>query len=165
MKVPKTLQEAIQHFTDFDNCREFMIAVRWLDGKVRCPACGSEKIIYLANARVYKCNEKASQARSSRSRWEPCLRIPRLPLRSGFPQSGCSATDKNGVSSYEISPRSWRHSEKRMVHAASHSACDAERIVYETWRRRQQVEVDETFIGGKPENLHKRSQTSIESGS
>jgi hypothetical protein len=32
MKVPKTLQEAIQFFTDFDNCREFMIEVRWLDG-------------------------------------------------------------------------------------------------------------------------------------
>jgi hypothetical protein len=32
MQSPNTLQEAIQFFTDYDNCREFMISVRWSDG-------------------------------------------------------------------------------------------------------------------------------------
>jgi hypothetical protein len=32
MDAPKTLQTAIQFFTDYENCRKFMIAIRWEDG-------------------------------------------------------------------------------------------------------------------------------------
>src|SRR5256885_16821746 len=35
MKAPNTLQAAIQFFSDYENCRQFMIEVRWTDGKVR----------------------------------------------------------------------------------------------------------------------------------
>ena len=55
METPKTLQAAIQFFADYDNCRKFMAAVRWLDGVVRCPHCNSEKVTYLENARLYRC--------------------------------------------------------------------------------------------------------------
>jgi hypothetical protein len=37
MESPKTLQQAIQFFADYENCRQFMISVRWSDGNVRCP--------------------------------------------------------------------------------------------------------------------------------
>ena len=47
MNKPKTLQQAIQYFTNFDNCRDFMVSIRWADGKVRCPQCGADKITYL----------------------------------------------------------------------------------------------------------------------
>ena len=30
MKSPQTLQEAIQFFSDYENCRQFMISVRWI---------------------------------------------------------------------------------------------------------------------------------------
>ena len=39
MKTPRTLQEAIIYFADYDNCRNFLIALQWDDGKVRCPHC------------------------------------------------------------------------------------------------------------------------------
>src|SRR5690348_14724578 len=52
---PKTLQQTIVHFSDFENCRQFMIALRWSDGIVRCPSCGSDKLTYLAKARLYRC--------------------------------------------------------------------------------------------------------------
>ncbi len=58
MEAPKTLQQAIQFFTDYDNCRQFMISVRWADGIVRCPTCDSQKVTYLANAKLYKCSVK-----------------------------------------------------------------------------------------------------------
>ena len=32
-----------------------MIFVRWPDGIVRCPYCNSEKVTYLAKAKVYRC--------------------------------------------------------------------------------------------------------------
>ena len=35
MKDPQTLQEAIIYFADYDNCRRFLIDLRWPDGKVQ----------------------------------------------------------------------------------------------------------------------------------
>lgn len=32
-----------------------MVGVRWLDGVVRCPTCGSDKVVYMENAKLYNC--------------------------------------------------------------------------------------------------------------
>jgi transposase-like protein len=58
MEMPLTLLEAIKHFSNPMNCRDFMIAVRWDDGIVRCPYCGSDKVTYMAKANLYNCNTK-----------------------------------------------------------------------------------------------------------
>ena len=58
MHSPKTLQPAIVYFADFDRCREFLTDLRWPDGKVACPQCGSENVTYLDRARVWKCYGK-----------------------------------------------------------------------------------------------------------
>ncbi|MGO9336732.1 MAG: transposase [Terracidiphilus sp.] len=55
MRTPKTLQQAIQHFSDEKNCRDFMISMRWADDKVRCPRCGSENVSWLEKAKLYFC--------------------------------------------------------------------------------------------------------------
>jgi hypothetical protein len=52
METPKTLQQAIVHFSKPENCNAFMIAARWSDGKARCPQCGSDNVIYLEKARL-----------------------------------------------------------------------------------------------------------------
>ena len=44
MEAPKTLIEAIKLFSDYENCRQFMIMVRWADGVISCPQCQSEKV-------------------------------------------------------------------------------------------------------------------------
>ena len=44
---PKTLQEAIQFFSVYENCREALMAIRWPGGTVACPRCGSLKVVYL----------------------------------------------------------------------------------------------------------------------
>jgi hypothetical protein len=31
MQVPNTLEEAIQFFSDYNNCGEFMVSIRWED--------------------------------------------------------------------------------------------------------------------------------------
>ena len=63
--APKTLREAILFFADYANCRKAVEAIRWPDGIVRCPTCGSDKLTYLENARVYKCYEKHPQQKFS----------------------------------------------------------------------------------------------------
>src|ERR1017187_10333560 len=99
--VPKTLQDAILYFSDFDNCRQFMTAVRWLDDIVRCPYCDSDRVIYLANARVYKCNEKHAKAKFSLKVGTVFEDSP-IPLEKWLPAVWMLCGAKNGVSSYEI---------------------------------------------------------------
>jgi transposase-like protein len=55
MENMRTLQEAIIHFADFENCRKLMVQLRWPDGIVKCPCCGSAKVTYLGRSRVWKC--------------------------------------------------------------------------------------------------------------
>src|SRR6202790_3994693 len=57
-KAPKTLQEAIIYFANFEQCKAFMVELRWPNGVVKCPRCGSEKVTWLAKARVWKCYAK-----------------------------------------------------------------------------------------------------------
>ena len=148
MKVPKTLQEAIQHFTDFDNCREFMIAVRWLDGKVRCPACGSEKITYLANARVYKCNEKHPKQKFSLKVGTVFEDSP-IALEKWLPAVWMLSNCKNGMSSWEL------HRALGVTQKTAWFMLHRVRLALQgkdSGLLGGEVEVDETFIGGKARN-------------
>ena len=61
----QTLQQAIIHFSNFDNCKAEMISLRWPDGVVTCPRCGSDHIVYLEKARVWKCYGKHDHAKFS----------------------------------------------------------------------------------------------------
>ncbi len=58
MKSQPTLRDAILYFSEFEHCKEFMTELRWPNGKVKCPQCGSEKVTWLAKARVWKCYAK-----------------------------------------------------------------------------------------------------------
>ena len=48
-KQPRTLREAILFFANYENCRKAVEAIRWPDGIVRCPTCGSDHVTYLGN--------------------------------------------------------------------------------------------------------------------
>ncbi len=58
MDTPKTLIEAITFFSNPENCRKFMISIRWDDGIVRCPVCGSDKVTYMEKSKLYNCKTK-----------------------------------------------------------------------------------------------------------
>lgn len=154
MKVIKTLQQAIQHFSDFDNCREFMIAVRWSDGKVRCPACDSDKVTYLANARVYRCYGDHPKQKFSLKVGTVFEDSP-IPLEKWLPAVWLLCSCKNGISSYEIH-RALGVTQKSawfMLHRIR-LAMQSKSFV-KLGGDGGQVEVDETFIGGKARNMHK----------
>ena len=42
-----TLQQAIVHFSDQDNCIAYMVEQRWPDGVVVCPTCGRKDVSWL----------------------------------------------------------------------------------------------------------------------
>jgi transposase-like protein len=157
MKDPKTLQQAIQFFSDFDHCREFMIAVRWPDSKVRCPYCNAEKVTYLEKARLYRCYGDHAKQKFSLKVGTVFEDSP-IPLEKWLPAVWMLVNCRNGVSSYEIhralgvtQKSAWfmLHRIRLAVQSGSFNKIGGEG---------NEVEVDETFIGGKLRNMHKEQQ-------
>jgi len=161
MKDPQTLQQAIQYFSDYENCREFMVALRWPDGTVRCPQCGSERVIYLANARLYKCNEKHPRQKFSLKVGTVFEDSP-IPLEKWLPAVWLLVSCKNGVSSYEL------HRALGVTQKSAWFMLHRIRMAMQSGSFAKfgggdggEVEVDETFIGGKLKNMHARKRNRI----
>lgn len=99
--TPETLQQAILFFSDFENCRRFMVEMRWPDGKVLCPQCGSDNVDWLPNAKLYKCYEKHKLNKFSLKSGTIFADSP-IALEKWLPVMWLIANCKNGVSSWEI---------------------------------------------------------------
>ena len=158
MEAPKTLLEAIQLFSEYENCRKFVILVRWADGIVRCPQCQSDKVTYLANAKVYKCRTVHMKQKFS-LKTGTVLEDSAIGLDKWLPAFWLLSNSKNSISSYELS-RSLGVTQKsawfmiQRIRLAMQDRFDGGKL-------KGQVEVDEMFIGGKARNMHiaKRKKT------
>lgn len=153
MKGPQTLQQAIQFFSDYENCRQFMIAVRWADGKVRCPYCDSEKVTYLAKARLYRCYGDHPKQKFSLKIGTVFEDSP-IPLEKWLPATWMLSNCRNGVSSYEI------HRALGVTQKSAWFMMHRIRLAMQTGTFRKlggpgsEVESDETFVGGRAKNMH-----------
>jgi transposase-like protein len=153
MESPKTLQQAIQYFSDYENCRQFMVSVRWPDGKVRCPNCGSEKVGYLEKARVYRCYGDHAKQKFSLKVGTIFEDSP-IPLEKWLPAVWLLVSCKNGISSYEI------HRALGITQKSAWFMLHRIRLAIQSGSFVKlggpgtEVEVDETFIGGKARNMH-----------
>ncbi|MQA29228.1 MAG: IS1595 family transposase [Luteitalea sp.] len=150
MDSPKTLQEAIIYFADYERCREFLTDLRWPDGRVECPQCGSEHVVYLDKARVWKCYGKHQKAKFSLKTGTIFEDSP-LGLDKWLAALWLIVNCKNGISSCEIArdigitQKSAWFMAHRLRLALHHGSFD---------KFSGEVEVDETFIGGKARNMH-----------
>src|SRR3984893_2195930 len=151
MESPDTLREAIIWFADFEHCRQFMIQLRWPDGVVKCPRCGSEKLLWIAKERVLKCYAKHDHAKFSLKTGTIFEDSP-LPLEKWLPAAWLLINCKNGISSYEVH-RGLKVTQKTawfMLHRIRLSMQEGGFN-----KLAGKIEVDETFIGGKSLNMHK----------
>lgn len=152
MKGPQTLQQAIQFFSEYENCRQFMISIRWSDGKVRCPYCDSEKVTYLEKARLYRCYGDHPKQKFSLKIGTVFEDSP-IALEKWLPATWLLSTCRNGISSYEIG-RALGVTQKSawfMMHRIR-LAMQSGTFV-KMGGPGNEVESDETFIGGKAKNM------------
>jgi transposase-like protein len=151
METPKTLLEAMTYFNDEENCRQFMIAIRWEDGIVRCPRCGSEDVSYMPNAKQYHCKAKHSSAKFSLKVGTIFEDSP-ISLQKWLPAYWLLANCKNGISSYELA-RAIGVTQKSawfMLHRIRFSLNEQP----EGKMGGGPIEIDESFHGGEPKNKH-----------
>ena len=158
MKQPKTLQSAIQHFSDEQVCIDAVAALRWPEG-VTCPACGHKEHYYLKTQKRWKCKD--------------CNRQFSVKLGTIFEDSPLGldkwllamwmiANCKNGVSSYEIhraigvtQKSAWFMLHRIRVAMKSGS-------ILKLGSEGGPVEADETFVGPNPRRMHKRRKAKLE---
>lgn len=150
MEGINTLQEAIIHFASYENCHALMLQLRWPDGVVACPRCGSTKVTFLAKSRVWKCYTKHERPTFSLKTGTIFEDSP-LGLEKWLPALWLIVNCKNGISSCELA-RDLGVTQKTawfMAHRLRFALTDGGFSLLAG-----EVEADETFIGGKARNMH-----------
>jgi transposase-like protein len=150
----KTLQQAIQHFADSENCRKFMVFMRWPDGVVKCPICDATKLTWLAKAKVYQCYGDHPRKKFSLKVGTVFEDSP-IGLEKWLPAMWLLTNCKNGISSYEL------HRALGVTQKTAWFMLHRIRLAMQNGTFSKlggdggPVEMDETFVGGKLKNMHK----------
>src|ERR1035441_433171 len=147
----KTLQDAVIYFSNFENCKKVMVQLQWSDGIVKCPQCGSDHVVYLEKARVWKCYGKHDRPKFSLKTGTIFEDSP-LSLDKWLPALWLVVNCKNGISSCEtardlgVTQKTAWFMNHRLRFALTQGGFSN--------LLSGQVEADETFIGGKARNMH-----------
>lgn len=155
METPKTLQQAIIHYSDTDNCIAFLVAKRWPDGVVKCPTCGAEGAKYLPKRRIWQCKVRHPKAQFS-IKVGTIFEDSALGLDKWLTAMWLLANCKNGISSHEIAKAVGvtQKSAWHMMHRIRLSMKDESPAMMGGGPEGGPVEVDESFVGGDPKNMH-----------
>ena len=151
-KEPTTLQQAIIHFADPDNCINFLVARRWPDGVVKCPRCGSDRVAYVPSRRVWQCKTRHEKCQFS-IKVGTIFEDSAISLDKWLVAMWLLANSKNGVSSWELH-RSLRVSQKAAWFMLHRIRLALGEIPESKMGGNGPVEVDETFIGPNPQKMH-----------
>jgi transposase-like protein len=147
---PETLVDAIRYFSDPDKCLAFMVELRWPDG-VTCPTCGSQAVSFISTRRVWTCREQHERRQFS-AKVGTVFEDSPIALDKWFSAMWLIASAKNGISSYEVS-RALAVTQKTAWFMLHRIRLAMQRGSFE--KMSGEVEVDETFIGGKARFMHK----------
>lgn len=147
--MPRTLQEAIVHFSDPAVCFMQMVKLRWPDGVVKCPTCGSTKLSFIKNRMLFECQTKHPKRQFS-VKVGTIMEDSALGLDKWLVAMWLIANAKNGISSYELG-RAIGVTQKSawfMLHRIRLAMQDDK-----GGKLSGIVEVDETYIGAKARNM------------
>ncbi len=162
MDKKAALRDAILYFAEFDHCREFMMELRWPDGKVKCPQCGSDKVTYLAKPRVWKCYSGHTRPTFSLKTGTIFEDSP-IPLEKWLPAAWMLINCKNGISSYELH-RALGVTQKTAWFMLHRIRLAMQSRTFNKIGGKNPVEADETFIGGKARYMHKDRRLKVIKG-
>lgn len=155
-REPKTLKQAIEYFADPDRCFEFLKARIFPDGPI-CPTCGSKELRFVATRRLWECKADHRKRQFSIKVGTIFEESP-IQLDKWLTAIWMIANCKNGVSSYEI------HRAIGVTQKSAWFMLHRIRVALRTGGFEKiggsgsEVEVDETFVGGKLKNMHKEKQ-------
>jgi len=148
---PKTLQQAIKHFSDEQVCIDTVAAFRWPSGPV-CPACQHPEHYYLATQKRWKCKKCGKQFSVKVG---TIFEDSAIPLEKWLVALWMLVNCKNGVSSYEIAR------DLGVTQKSAWFVLHRLRLALQTNNFQKiggkgcEIEADETFIGGAARFMHR----------
>src|SRR5712692_4855326 len=154
LKTPKTLQEAIVYFSDPQRAFDFAVKLRWPNGEITCPRCQKAKHSFIKTRKIwfcYVCKKQFTLKVGTIMEDSP------ISLDKWMTAFWMLANCKNGISSYELGKAIGIHQE---------SAWFMLQRIREVLKGKptgkklgggsgSEVEADETFVGGRIQNMHK----------
>jgi transposase-like protein len=160
LQTPRTLQEAIKFFADPEKAFQCAVQWRWPNGKITCPRCKSEKHSFI-NAKggarklwfCYACKKQFTLKVGT------IFEDSAVPVDKWMVAIWMVVACKNGISSYELGKSigvtqrtAWFMLQRiRKVLREDFGFGPMNKIGGEG----NELEVDETFVGGKVKNMHR----------
>ena len=144
---PQTLQQAIVYFADKNIAHDYLVNLRWSDGVV-CPHCGGLEHSYTTTRKIWRCKSCKKQFSVKVG---TIFEDSPIGLDKWLSAVWMIANAKNGISSLEIhralgvtQKSAWfmLHRIRTAMQSGSFEKFSGE------------IEADETYIGGKLENMH-----------
>ena len=156
LPTPKTLQEAIVYFSDPERCFDYAKKLRWPDGNVVCPRCNVAKNSFLKTRKMwfcYACKKQFSVKVKTIMEDSP------ITLDKWMTAFWLLSNAKNGISSHELGralgvtqTTAWFMLQRiRKAMREDFGFGPVTKIGGEG----NELEVDETFVGGKVKNMHR----------
>ena len=158
IKTPKTLLEAVQYFTNDALCVEYLSRLKWGGDEKFCTSCGSDAVYGLRTRPIFKCRDCKKQFSLKKG---TIMEKSPLPITKWLPAIWLVVNDKNGISSYEVA---------RALGVKQHTAWFMMHRVREAIQNGSlrkltgEVEVDESFVGGRTQNMHKDKRDKLRDG-
>ncbi len=150
---PKTLQDAVKYFAVPQNCHDYLVARRWPDGNVTCPKCGSANVTYYDKYRRFHCRDK-HEAPQFTLKTGTVMEDSPIAIEKWLVAIWQLVNCKNGISSYEL------HRAIGVTQKTAWFMLQRIRLAMQSGSTvklggtGRDVEVDETYIGGKSRFMH-----------
>ena len=152
-----TLKAFNEQFATEDACRHHFFTIRWPDGVVTCPRCGrSERVKKINQPWRWQCRSCDKNGYRFSLTTKTIFENTKYPLRVWFQVMYLMLQSKKGMSALQI---------HRTIGSGDYRTawyiCQRVRAAFqsdEILKLGGEVEVDETFIGGKDANRHRNKK-------
>ena len=153
MKPVLSLYDFLNRFPSEDECFQYLVEKRWPDG-FRCPKCNNQKAYYIEKQRLFQCTVCRHQTSVTAGTVFHRLRHPLLTL---FWAVYLIATSKKGMSAMELKRKLDIRSYQTawlLLHKIRSAMASSQMFPLTS-----DVEVDETYIGGRRPGKRGRGAT------